>query len=123
MITIAQIQDAVAGYYGIAVSELIGTARDQRATARRAVAYQLCNELLAASYLSIGNAFGRDHTTVIRALARPLGHGDEFAFDHIRTQLVGQRQESPEVIRRWPFRSRRKPLERVEAVFLRRYTA
>lgn len=120
MISITDIQHAVASYYGVDLEQLTGPDRDTAACRRRSVAYRLCNELLPASYLSIGREFSRDHTSVIRGLKRPLDQNDEAAFHIIKADLMIEQNHHAEVVRRWPFVSRRKP---VFPTFQRRYTA
>lgn len=67
-ITIDDIANAVAKYYGINVAELSGKKRTQTVAHPRQVAMYLCRELADFTYPKIGEFFGgRDHTTVIHA--------------------------------------------------------
>jgi chromosomal replication initiator protein len=73
---------AVAGAYGLKVSDLTGKARGRRYSVPRQVAMAVTMDLVAGSSLaSVGRAFGgRDHTTVlyaVRAVRRLLAK-DEF---------------------------------------------
>ncbi len=121
MLTIDQIQSAVATYYGISVEQLTSPDRSALDTTRRAVAYRLCNELLTDCHSAIAQQFGgRDHTCVIRALKRPLAFDSQVAFEMIKTDLIAETNHNDLVKRRWPFKSRRKA---PTPVFLRRYTA
>lgn len=120
-VTIPQIKEAVAAYFGTTVLELTGPERTQIVCARRAVAFRLCNELTEVSYLQIGREFGgRDHTSVLGALAKPLDLQHQIAIDRLRADLTKNTTHARDVITRWQFRSRRAP---VVPMFVRRYTA
>lgn len=68
---LAEIQNAVAQFYGISRIEILS---DRRHWARhRQVAMFLCRELTSHSLPAIGRAFSRDHTTIwhgIRTIER-----------------------------------------------------
>ncbi|MQW22659.1 MULTISPECIES: chromosomal replication initiator protein DnaA [unclassified Lactococcus] len=67
-LTIKKIQDEVAKYYHISISDLIGPKRPKEIAFPRQIAMYLVRELLGTSLPAIGNAFGgRDHTTVMYA--------------------------------------------------------
>jgi hypothetical protein len=120
-VTVALIRDTVAAYYGMASAELVGADRTMPACQRRAVAYHLCAELTDLGDGAIGAEFGgRDHTSVARGLSRPLSFEHSCALEALRERLVGKDTHSGEIVRRWPFRSRRKPQV---PMFIRRYTA
>lgn len=57
----------VARINGYTVAELLSTDRHQPLASYRQVAMYLCREFTDASYPTIGQAFGRDHSTVIHA--------------------------------------------------------
>lgn len=119
-ITIPQVKEAVAAYFGTTVLELTGPERTQIVCARRAVAFRLCNELTDAPYLQIGREFGgRDHTSVLRALAKPIDLQHQIAFDRLRANLMRGTSHAHDVVTRWQFKSRRNP---VQPMFFRRYT-
>lgn len=70
-ITIEDIANAVAKYYGINVNELSGKKRTQAIANSRQIAMYLCRELADFTYPKIGAFFGgRDHTTVIHAFEK-----------------------------------------------------
>lgn len=120
-ITIPQIKEAVAAYFGTTVLELTGPERTQIVCARRAVAFRLCNELTDVPYLQIGREFGgRDHSSVLRALAKPIDLQHQIAFDRLRADLIRGTTHDVDTVLRWQFKSRR---DVVEPMFIRRYTA
>ena len=68
LMTIENIQKAVAEYYKLRVSDLLSRRRPRTIARPRQVAMALCKELTEHSLPEIGNAFGgRDHTTVLHA--------------------------------------------------------
>lgn len=63
--------DAVADYYSVSCEEICGARRDKRITFPRQVGMYLCRRLIDdASLSTIGEAFSRDHTTVLHACNR-----------------------------------------------------
>jgi chromosomal replication initiator protein len=69
--SIADIQAAVATYYGVTVGELKSASRAARLAWPRQVAIHLTRELLGVPLQSIGEAFGgRNHATVLHACKR-----------------------------------------------------
>jgi len=118
--TVPQIIQAVAAYFEITPEELTGAARDAQACSRRAVAYHLCIELTDVSKLKIGEAFGgRDHTSVQAGLKRKMPYVYLEAISLIRRDLEPDSLTPLQIVRRWPFRSRRVP----PPMFIRRHTA
>ncbi len=68
VITIEQIQKAVAAAYKVTVAELISKNNSQQYAFPRQVAMYLCKKLTKHSYPEIGRAFGgKHHTTVIHS--------------------------------------------------------
>ena len=68
LITIENIQKAVAEYYKLRVSDLLSRRRPRTIARPRQMAMALCKELTEHSLPEIGDAFGgRDHTTVLHA--------------------------------------------------------
>jgi chromosomal replication initiator protein len=66
LITIENIQKAVAEYYKLRVSDLLSRKRPRTIARPRQMAMALCKELTEHSLPEIGEAFGgRDHTTVL----------------------------------------------------------
>ena len=73
-ISIANIQKAVADYYGLQLREMLGKKRTRSLARPRQVAMALTKELTEHSLPEIGVAFdGRDHTTVLHA-CRQIRH-------------------------------------------------
>ena len=71
VITCDSIQDAVAQYYGITVSDLKSPKRSHEVTAPRQIAMYLCREMMGLSLTKIGDAFGgRHYTTVMSSLEK-----------------------------------------------------
>lgn len=68
-ITVAEIQRAVAVYFGLSVEELLSPVRGRRIARPRQIGMYLAKELGKRSTPDIGQRFGgRDHTTVIHAV-------------------------------------------------------
>ena len=66
-LTIEGIQRTVAEYYDIRLGDMTSKQRPQNIAFPRQVAMYLCRELTDQSLPSIGNAFGRNHATVLHA--------------------------------------------------------
>lgn len=66
-LTIESIQRMVAEYYDIRLGDMTSKQRPQNIAFPRQVAMYLCRELTAQSLPAIGNAFGRNHATVLHA--------------------------------------------------------
>lgn len=94
LITIDNIQRTVADYFNVRVADL-NSARRTRSIARpRQIAMSLCKELTRHSFPEIGNAFGRDHTTVMHAVkqVRKLRETDtkiDDAYQQLTRTLSG----------------------------------
>ncbi len=68
IVTLELVQEIVASYFKIDVSELLAKKRTRNLAFPRQIAMYLCRELTDASLPRIGEIFGgRDHTTVIHA--------------------------------------------------------
>lgn len=68
LITMENIQKAVAEYYKLRVTDMLSPRRPRTIVRPRQLAMALCKELTDHSLPEIGNAFGgRDHTTVLHA--------------------------------------------------------
>ncbi|PZS33224.1 MAG: hypothetical protein DLM58_08275 [Pseudonocardiales bacterium] len=68
--SIRRVQEAVADYYGLNLGELLGSSRVRQLTVPRHLAIYLARELTAASLPALGQAFNRDHTSVLYAHRR-----------------------------------------------------
>jgi len=67
-VTVEQIMQATADYFGVQTADLKGNSRSRVLVNARQVAMYLCRELTDMSLPRIGQAFGgRDHTTVMHA--------------------------------------------------------
>ena len=120
-ITATVVREAVADFYGMTAVEIAGSDRSWQACQRRAVAYHLCAEFTDLTHAAIGAEFGgRDHSTVANGLLRPLFYEHEAALQALREQLTDSSTHLSDIVRRWPFRTRRKPSA---PIFIRRYTA
>lgn len=121
MTPVALIIEVTAEHFGITPDLLVGPERTAVAVSRRAVAMQLANEMTDMSAPQIGEVFGgRDHTTVKHGLDKRLAQDFAVAKGLIREELSRQINHHPMIVRRWPFRSCRAP---IQPIFQRRYTA
>lgn len=66
-ITIEIVQKSVEEFYSVSHKELIGKKRERRIVRPRQVAIYLCHELSESTLKTIGEAFNRDHTTVMHS--------------------------------------------------------
>ncbi len=66
-VTFEGIQRAVAEYYDIRLADMTSRKRPQDIALPRQVAMYLCRTLTSQSLPSIGNAFGRNHATILHA--------------------------------------------------------
>lgn len=68
VVSIEQIQQAVAKYFEISLTDLLSENRQQNIARPRQIAMRLARELTPHSFPEIGNAFnGRNHTTIMSA--------------------------------------------------------
>jgi chromosomal replication initiator protein len=80
---IESIQRTVSDYFHIRLTELKSKKRTQHIAFCRQVAMYLCRKLTESSFPAIGEAFGRDHSTVIHAynlIARRISNDSAFRF-------------------------------------------
>ena len=95
-ISAAMIMAATAEYFDTTVEELRGPGKTRALAQSRQIAMYLCRELTDLSLPKIGQAFGRDHTTVMYAQKKIL---NEMAyrrevFDHVKELTARVRQRS-----------------------------
>ncbi len=95
-ISAATIMAATAEYFDTTVEELRGPGKTRALAQSRQIAMYLCRELTDLSLPKIGQAFGRDHTTVMYAQKKIL---NEMAyrrevFDHVKELTSRVRQRS-----------------------------
>ena len=85
-ISTAAIMAATAEYFDTTVEELRGPGKTRALAQSRQIAMYLCRELTDLSLPKIGQAFGRDHTTVMYAekkIRGEMAHRREV-FDHVK---------------------------------------
>ena len=68
VVDLGEISDFVAMRFRLAPDQLTGKSRIQRVAFARQLAMFLCRKLTNSSFPTIGEHFGRDHSTVIHAL-------------------------------------------------------
>lgn len=69
-VSVDNIISAVCEYYGIRRTDVMSKSRKRNIAEPRQMAMALCRDLTTRSLPDIGDAFGRDHTTVINACRR-----------------------------------------------------
>jgi len=95
-ISIATIIAATAEYFETTVEELRGPGKTRAVAMPRQIAMYLCRELTDLSLPKIGQAFGRDHTTVMYAekkIKKEMASRREV-FDHVKELTTRIRQRS-----------------------------
>jgi len=95
-ISTATIMAVTAEYFQITVEELRGPGKTRALAQSRQIAMYLCRELTDLSLPRIGQAFGRDHTTVMYAEKKIRGEMAERReiFDHVTELTTRIRQRS-----------------------------
>lgn len=95
-ISAATIMAATAEYFDTTVEELRGPGKTRALAQSRQIAMYLCRELTDLSLPKIGQAFGRDHTTVMYAHRKILSEMAERreVFDHVKELTTRIRQRS-----------------------------
>jgi chromosomal replication initiator protein len=88
--SIEDVQAIVARHYQLSVEQLTSPTRTNRVAWARQVAIHLARDLTGASLPVIGQAFGRNHTTVLHACKRVSERmkNDQQAVDEIATLLA-----------------------------------
>ena len=66
-VTVPLIMGQCAHYFGITIEQMSSSDRSHTVVEARQIAMYLCRELTDLSLPKIGQAFGRDHTTVMHA--------------------------------------------------------
>ncbi len=84
-VTCADVLTFVAKYYNVTVEDLTGSRRNREISVPRQVAMYICRELVDVSLQVIGEAFKRDHSTVMHACAKI---GDQMKSSPTMTALV-----------------------------------
>ncbi|HWF68717.1 MAG TPA: chromosomal replication initiator protein DnaA [Mycobacterium sp.] len=95
-ISAATIMAVTAEYFDTTVEELRGPGKTRALAQSRQIAMYLCRELTDLSLPKIGQAFGRDHTTVMYAQRKILSEMAERReiFDHVKELTTRIRQRS-----------------------------
>ncbi|MGV0993859.1 MAG: chromosomal replication initiator protein DnaA [Mycobacterium sp.] len=95
-ISSAMIMAATAEYFDTTVEELRGPGKTRALAQSRQIAMYLCRELTDLSLPKIGQAFGRDHTTVMYAQKKILNEmaSRREVFDHVKELTTRIRQRS-----------------------------
>jgi chromosomal replication initiator protein len=95
-ISAATIMAATAEYFDTTVDELRGPGKTRALAQSRQIAMYLCRELTDLSLPKIGQAFGRDHTTVMYAQRKILSEMAQRreVFDHVKELTTRIRQRS-----------------------------
>ena len=95
-ISAATIMAVTAEYFDTTVEELRGPGKTRALAQSRQIAMYLCRELTDLSLPKIGQAFGRDHTTVMYAQRKILSEMAERreVFDHVKELTTRIRQRS-----------------------------
>ena len=95
-ISAATIMAATAEYFDTTLEELRGPGKTRALAQSRQIAMYLCRELTDLSLPKIGQAFGRDHTTVMYAQRKILSEMAERreVFDHVKELTTRIRQRS-----------------------------
>jgi chromosomal replication initiator protein len=95
-ISAATIMAATSEYFETTLEELRGPGKTRALAQARQIAMYLCRELTDLSLPKIGQAFGRDHTTVMYAEKKIRGEMAERreVFDHVKELTTRIRQRS-----------------------------
>ena len=95
-ISAATIMAATAEYFDTTVEELRGPGKTRALAQSRQIAMYLCRELTDLSLPKIGQAFARDHTTVMYAQRKILSEMAQRreVFDHVKELTTRIRQRS-----------------------------
>jgi chromosomal replication initiator protein len=95
-ISTAAIMAATAEYFETTLEELRGPGKTRALAQSRQIAMYLCRELTDLSLPKIGQAFGRDHTTVMYAEKKIRGEMAERreVFDHVKELTTRIRQRA-----------------------------
>ena len=95
-ISTAMIMAAIAEYFETNLEELRGPSKTRSLAQARQIAMYLCRELTDLSLPKIGQAFGRDHTTVIYAERKIRGEMAQRrdVFDQVKELTTRIRQRS-----------------------------
>ncbi|HCE46139.1 MAG TPA: chromosomal replication initiator protein DnaA [Lentisphaeria bacterium] len=94
-LTVETIQKKVADYFDLRVSDLTSNKRPANIAGPRMVAMYLCRKMTDKSLLEIGEAFGRNHATVIHAYNKIER---EFSSDEQMKRKISQLESRLQVV-------------------------
>ena len=86
----------VAAEFGITAKALLSRNRSNRFSHPRILAMALARELTKASFPAIGRAFGRDHSSVVSAVARSPELQKRYPDYAVKYEIVKHRLLSPQ---------------------------
>lgn len=93
-VSVSRVIQVSCEYFGMTKRHLLSHRRDAPTAKRRDIAMSLCRELTAKSFPQIGEAFDRDHSSIVRGSKR----GDiliasnkffEIAAEEIKQRVLG----------------------------------
>ena len=93
-LTVETIQKKVAEYFDLRVSDLTGSKRPANVAMPRMIAMYLCRKMTDKSLFEIGEAFGRNHATVIHAFNRIQ---DEYSANEQMKRKISQLESKLQV--------------------------
>ena len=74
-LTFEKIMDVTSKFYEVDITDILGTARNQKVALARQIAIYLCRELMNQSFENIGEFFNKKHTTAM------------YAYEQIRAKI------------------------------------
>jgi chromosomal replication initiator protein len=89
------IVNEVAAEFGITAKALLSRNRSNRVSHPRILAMALARKLTKASFPAIGRAFGRDHSSVMSAVARSPELQKRYPDYAVKYEIVKHRLLSP----------------------------
>ena len=109
-ITVSLIMSQCAVYFGVTIEQMGSSERSHNVVEARQIAMYLCRELTDLSLPKIGQAFGRDHTTVMHANKKisKLMKEKRETFNHVSSlQIASSRRPGSRETRAGADESRR----------------
>ncbi|HBC88849.1 MAG TPA: chromosomal replication initiator protein DnaA [Lentisphaeria bacterium] len=94
-LTVETIQKKVADYFDLRVSDLTGNQRPANIAMPRMIAMYLCRKMTDKSLFSIGEAFGKNHATVIHACNRIQ---EEYSSDEHMKRKISQLESKLQIV-------------------------
>lgn len=94
-ISISNIQERVAVFFGISMIEILSDRKARGIVRPRQVAMYLAKEMTLHSFPAIGRAFHRDHTTIMAGVQRVSRLMDENRSFHDKVRDIRVSLEAP----------------------------